>query len=142
MRVKAIAITGFFGTALALAALAGGAAAVAQPGGGGRPVRIGLNGPDLDGCTPYSQVTGLNPRGDNFLSVRAGPSAGTRELDRLRPGQRVWICDEAPGWVGIVYGPRGSTRCNVERPRPRVTAYRGPCRSGWVSSRYITPIAG
>ena len=142
MRVKAIAMTGFFGTALALAALAGGAAAVAQPGGGGRPVRIGLNGPELDGCTPYSQVTGLNPRGDNFLSVRAGPSAGTRELDRLRPGQRVWICDEAPGWVGIVYGPRGSTRCNVESPVRRVTAYRGACRSGWVSSRYITPIAG
>jgi hypothetical protein len=124
------------------ALLASTAAASAQPGGGGRPVRIGLNGPELDGCTPYSQITGLNPRGDNYVSVRAGPSAGTRELDRLGPGRRVWICDEMPGWAGIVYGPYGSTRCNVERPVPRVRPYRGPCRSGWVSSRYITPIAG
>ena len=49
---------------------------------------------------------------------------------------------KVPGWAGIVYGPRASTGCNVESPIPRVRAYRGPCRSGWVSSRYVTPIAG
>jgi hypothetical protein len=114
--------------------------AAAQPGG--RPVRYGLNGPELDGCTPYSEIRGLNPRGDNFVSVRAAPTVRARELDRLGPGRRVWICEEVSGWAGIVYGPRGSTGCNVESPLPRVRAYRGPCRSGWVSSRYVTPIAG
>jgi hypothetical protein len=135
MRGKAIAMTGLFGAALALAG-----AAVAQPGA--RPVRYGLNGPELDGCTPYSEIRGLNPRGDNFVSVRAAPTTAGRELDRLGPGRKVWICEEAGGWAGIVYGPRASTGCNVERPLPRVRAYRGPCRSGWVSSRYVTPIAG
>ena len=136
MRGKAIAVTGMFGTALALAATA----AVAQSGE--RPVRYGLNGPELDGCTPYSEISGLNPRGDNFVSVRAAPTTAGRELDRLGPGRRVWICEEAGGWAGIVYGPRGSVDCNVESPIPRARPYRGPCRSGWVSSRYVTPIAG
>jgi len=43
MRTKTIAMTGLFGAALALAATA----AVAQPGA--RPVRYGLNGPELGG---------------------------------------------------------------------------------------------
>lgn len=115
-------------------------AASAQPGP--RPVRIGLNGSELDGCTPYSQITGLNPRGDNYLSVRAAPTTASRELDRLRAGRRVWICEEVSGWAGIVYGPRGSTGCNVESPVPRPRPYRGPCRAGWVAARYVTPIAG
>ena len=123
---------------IGLAALAG--TAVAQPGA--RPVRYGLNGPELDACTPYSEIRGLNPRGDNFVSVRAGPSVRARELDRLGPGRRVWICEEVSGWAGIVYGPRGSTGCNVESPVRRPQPYRGPCRSGWVASRYVTPIAG
>lgn len=135
MRGKVIALTGLFGTMLALAG-----AALAQPGW--RPVRYGLNGPELDGCTPYSEIRGLNPKGDNFVSVRAAPTAAARELDRLGPGRRVWICEESAGWDGIVYGPRGSTGCNVESPVARVRAYPGPCRSGWVSARYVTPIAG
>jgi hypothetical protein len=125
--------------AAGLSALAA-TAAMAQPGN--RPVRYGLNGPDLDGCTPYSEISGLNPRGDNFVSVRAAPTVRARELDRLGPGRKVWICEEVSGWAGIVYGPRASTTCNVESPVRRVRAYRGPCRSGWVASRYVTPIAG
>ena len=78
-------------------------------------------------------------RGD-LVSRR--PDAILRELDRLGPGRKVWICEEVSGWVGIVYGPRASIGCNVESPVRRVRAYPGPCRSGWVSSRYVTPIAG
>ncbi|HYD14479.1 MAG TPA: hypothetical protein VEC11_16655 [Allosphingosinicella sp.] len=131
----------------ALTALGAGAtllatAASAQPGS--RPVRIGLGGSDFDACQVYAEVSGLNPRGDNFLSVRAWPGTGTRELDRLGPRQRVWMCEIeiVPGWTGIVYGPRGSTGCGVESPVPRPRAYRGPCRSGWVSNRFIRAIAG
>jgi len=118
------------------------AAARAQPGH--RPVRIGLGGGDFDACQVYAEVRGLNPRGDNFLSVRAAPSAGARELGRLGPGQRIWMCEieTVPGWTGIVYGPGGSQMCNVGSPVPRPRAYRGSCRSGWVSSRYIRAIAG
>lgn len=136
MRGKAIALTGLFGTVLALAATA----VSAQPGS--RPVRYGLNGPELDACTPYSEIRGLDRRGDNFVSVRGAPSTRARELDRLGPGRKVWICEEVNGWAGIVYGPRGSTDCAVESPIPRARSYRGPCRSGWVASRYVTPIAG
>jgi hypothetical protein len=116
-------------------------AAMAQPGS--RPLRYGLNGADFDGCTPYSEIGGLNPSGDNFLSVRAAPSARARGLDRLGPGRRVRICEgeSVRGWTGIVYGPRGSTGCKVERPIPRPRPCRGPCRSGRVASRYVTPIA-
>ena len=131
-------------TWIAAAGLAGmitlATAAMAQPGN--RPVRVGLDGPDFDACTPYSQITGLNRRGDNFVSVRAAPSVRARELDRLGPGRRVWTCETVGGWTGIVYGPRGSLGCGVESPVPRARPYRGRCRSGWISSRYLTPIAG
>ena len=116
--------------------------ASAQPGS--RPVRVGLGGADFDGCQVYAEVSGLNPRGDNFLSVRAAPSVRAAELDRLGPGRRIWMCEieTVPGWTGIVYGPRGSTGCAVESPVPRPRPYRGPCRSGWVSNRFIRAIAG
>lgn len=118
------------------------ATATATSAQGNRPVRMGLDGADFDACTPYSQITGLDRRGDNFVSVRAGPGARARELDRLGPGRLVWSCETVGGWTGIVYGPRRSLGCGVERTVPRARPYRGPCRSGWISSRYITPIAG
>lgn len=101
--------------------------------------------PDLDACRSNGQVTGLNPRGDNFLAVRSKPSARARELDRLHPGMVVWACDETANgeWTGIIYSPPGRTvECGVGTPAPRHQAYRGPCRSGWVSSRFLTIVAG
>ena len=121
-------------------ALAGATA----PGQPEKPVMIG-GVPDLDACLSNGQVTGLDPRGDNFLSVRSKPSTKARELDRLRAGMVVWACDESGSgdWTGIIYSPPGRTvECGVGTPAPRHQAYRGPCRSGWVSSRYLTIIAG
>lgn len=130
------------GMGIAMAAAIGllATAASAQPGS--RPVRVGLDGGNFDACTPYSQITGLDRRRDNFVSVRAGPGVRARELDRLGPGRLVWTCETVGGWTGIVYGPRRSLGCGVESPVRRARPYRGPCRSGWISSRYITPIAG
>ena len=110
-----------------------------------RPVRIGLAGADLDACLSLGEVTGLNPRGDNFLAVRAAPSAGARMVARLRKGHRVQVCEEAAGsWLGIVYDsdPLGERGCGTGSPVPRPRAYRGPCASGWVSARYVTIVAG
>jgi len=109
-----------------------------------QPVMMGGT-PDLDACPATAQVTGLNPRGDNFLSVRSRPSKAGLELDRLRGGYTVWACDETANgeWTGIVYDRRGgAVDCGVGSPLARRQAYAGPCATGWVASRYITIVAG
>lgn len=117
-------------------------AADAQPGR--RPVRVGLAGSDLDACLSVAEVRGLDRNGDNFLSVRARPSRVAPALDRLGPGRQVWVCDAdaVPGWTGIVYAERPGEECSVGSPVASIRPYDGPCRQGWVASRYLTVIAG
>lgn len=126
-----------FAAALALAT----SAAAATPD---RPVRIGTAASDLDACLSQGEVTGLNPNGDNFLTVRAGPGRNARDIGRLRPGHLVNVCEEANGWLGIVFGPARSLEedCGVGSPVPRPSRYEGPCHSGWVSARYVRIVAG
>ena len=107
--------------------------------------RIGLAGHALDSCLSVGQVTGLNPQGDNFLAVRALPSANAAEKDRLGPGRWLWLCDEAGEWLGVVYSSDPSEKpgdCGVGTPADRVRPYDGPCRWGWVHSRYVEVVAG
>ncbi len=120
------------------------AAAAAQPGQGIRPVRTGLSGADMDACLSLAEVRGLDRNGDNFLAVRARPSRVAPALDRLTTGRQVWICDgdAVPGWSGIVYAAEPGQECNVGSPVQTPRAYGGPCRQGWVASRYLTVIAG
>ncbi len=136
MRVSWIAATGL---AVMLAA-----AAAAQPGQGIRPVRVGLSGADMDACLSLAEVRGLSRTGDNYLAVRARPSRVAPELDRLTTGRQVWVCDAdaVPGWTGIVYAAEPDHDCDVGSPVPSPRAYGGPCREGWVASRYLTVIAG
>lgn len=94
---------------------------------------------DYDACPVVGEVRGLNPRGDNFLAVRAGPGARHRMLDKLHTRQLVFVCEERGGWLGIVYG---RTDCEVNFPILMRSVYRGPCRSGWVSRKFIAEIAG
>jgi hypothetical protein len=113
--------------------------AAAQPS---RPVVLGTPGPFRTGCL-FGDVTSLNPRGDNFLSVRAAPRVSAREIDRLGPrAAQVRLCERTRDgrWYGIVY--RRNSVCDVEVWRGRPRPYRGRCRSGWVSARYITINAG
>ena len=129
----------------AAALLLAGMATAAIAATSERVPRIGLAGDDLDACLSVGQVTGLNPRGDNFLAVRAEPSAGAPEKDRFGPGREFWICDEAGDWLGVVYGSDpgdGPGDCEVGSPVASVRPYDGPCRWGWVHSRYVTVIAG
>jgi hypothetical protein len=128
---------------LALALLVTGVAASAQQTE--RVPRIGLAGDDLDACLSVGEVTALNPRGDNFLTVRAEPRATARAKDRLGPGRWVWLCDEAGEWLGVVYSANPGEKpgdCGVGMPAARVRPYDGPCRSGWVHSHYVEVVAG
>jgi len=124
-----------------LALLAGGTAIAATPD---RPVRIGTVADDLDACLSQGEVTGLDPAGDNFLTVRAGPGRDARDIGRLGPGHIVNICEDRSGWLGVVFGPRGRPEedCGVGSPGPSPRAYDGPCHSGWVSGRYVRVVAG
>lgn len=106
-----------------------------------RPVTIFAD-PELDACPSTGQVSGLDRRGQNYISVRAAPNVRARELARIRPGQIVQICDVGAGeaWYGVIYG-NGRRDCIPGRSH-RTRPYAGPCRSGWVSARYVTVIAG
>ncbi len=109
-----------------------------------QPVMVGGTA-DLDACPSNARVKPLNPRGDNSLSVRSRPSSAGREVARLRSGQDVWACDETRDgeWTGIVYSPPGKDLdCGVGSPIARRGAYRGPCSTGWIASRFIDIIAG
>jgi hypothetical protein len=104
------------------------------------PVMVGGDA-DYDACGTLGVVTGLDPYGDNFLSLRAGPGGGGTEILRLDTGAEVIICDERGSWYGVVYPPSGSD-CGVSSPIVQRAAYRGPCKSGWVAKRYVEVIAG
>lgn len=109
-----------------------------------RPVRIGFDGPDFDACGSYGEIQGLNPDGDNFLSVRAAPSVQGEELDRLTTGTGVSLCETAGSWIGVVYEQAGvaGVDCDTGSPVSDIREYDGPCRSGWVSQRFVQLIAG
>jgi len=129
--------------ALLAAGLASAVAAAAIAAGPDRPVRIGTAAADLDACLSQSEVSGLNPRGDNYLTVRAGPGRDARDIGRLGPGHIVNVCEQRNGWLGVVFGPAGRQEdCGVGSPVPRPRAYDGPCHSGWVAARYVRVVAG
>ena len=98
----------------------------------------------MDACGSLGEVRGVNPRGDNYLSVRTGPRAHLPERDRLRPGRQVFVCQTSRDgqWLGVVYSRNPRQQCNVGSPVRGPRPYSGPCRSGWVNSRYITIVAG
>ena len=61
-------------------------------------------------------VCGLNPYGDNFLSLRTGPGTRNAEIARLGPNTVLGILGRRGGWVRV------STR---------------NYGSGWVSGTYV-----
>jgi hypothetical protein len=106
-------------------------------GGAAVPVLVGGE-VELDACGSVGIVSGLRGGQGNFISVRRGPGRSFREVGRLRPGDRVWMCDAREAWVGVVFG-RG---CGVAAPRAQRKPYNGPCASGWVAERYLRLEAG
>jgi gag-polyprotein putative aspartyl protease len=69
-------------------------------------------------------VVGLDPNGDNFLSVRRAPNGAAglaSEKDRLHKGDTADVCQQVGRWLYVTY-KRGGGRFD-----------------GWVFSRYIAP---
>ena len=108
------------------------------------PIRIGANGPDADSCASYGEVTGLNPDGDNYLSVRDAPSDKVKERDRIGAGHKVHVCAESNGWYGIVYDIEGDSGidCETDSPVDKPRNYTGPCAQGWVRKKFVKITAG
>ena len=108
------------------------------------PIRIGTDGPDVDSCGSYGEVTGLNRDGDNYLSVRDAPSDKVKERDRIGAGHKVHVCAESNGWYGIVYDIEGDSGidCEVDTPVDKPRNYTGPCAQGWVSKKFVKITAG
>ena len=122
-------------------ALAGQGAANAVAAG--RRVAVTVGGDkSRAGCPKSGVVTGLTSKG--ALSVRSGPGTASERIDRLANGKHLFICDWSAGgdWVGVVYPGAAGVDCGVSKSVGRAQPYAGACRSGWVSSKYVKPIAG
>lgn len=89
------------------------------------------------GCPGSGKVGGLSAAGT--LSVRAAPGTAAARLDKLSNGANVFMCDwSADGaWVGVVYDGSPGADCGVSGKVTPSRAYEGPCKSGWVSARYL-----
>jgi hypothetical protein len=99
------------------------------------PIHIQAGDRQAADCST-SRVTGLDPNGDNFLSVRSGPGGHFREVNRLHTGEVVTIYEAKGPWVGVVYrtwNPICSSRTT------RLITYP---HKGWVSRRYLADVAG
>ena len=132
--------------------------AIAAPDPFARSIRIGLDGPDTDACPSVGRVTGTNPRGDHFLNVRGGPSIKAAIRDRLKHDASLIVCDGTKDgkWLGVIYGEndilgvehgdaseeKPDRDCHISSPVKRPRAYPGPCKSGWVSSKFVEIVAG
>lgn len=104
------------------------------------PIVVGGD-PDFDACGSSGEIVGLDPSGDGFLSVRSRPNG--KEIDRLFNGQFVYVCQDSGSWMGIVYPEPGQDtgECYVSTPWNTRMPYTGPCRYGWVFSKYVGVIA-
>jgi hypothetical protein len=109
------------------------------------PVIVGEQ-EDLDACGGWAEVRGLNPEGDGFLAVRAGPGVVFAMRDRLRERDGLYVCggSEDGVWLSVVYPRKGqdAADCGVSSALPAPRTYRGPCGWGWVRADWIRIIAG
>ncbi len=104
------------------------------------PVIVGQNS-GYDACGTVGVVRGLDPHGDGFLAVRAGPASSYAMLDKVYNGYLLYLCDQRGSWLGVVYSHE-TQDCGVETPWPRAAAYTGPCSWGWVYRKYVADYAG
>jgi hypothetical protein len=116
---------------------------LATPAAAGQPdvpVRIG-DVPDLDACMSEGVV---NRPHATTIALRSGPGDSFRLIQHLRNGQEMHLCSPSKDglWSGVVLAMDGVLDCGVSSPVPRPVAYRGPCISGWVRSKWVKVTAG
>jgi len=131
-----------------------------------RPVTIGEDGPRLDACGALGVVRRI---GKGVLALRAAPFGDAKSLADLPEGARLHVCTRSldQKWLGVVVAqdvdaaqapaigdndmgtanavsaaPVPVIDCGVSSPVESRRPYRGPCRSGWVSSAYVALVAG
>ena len=104
------------------------------------PVMVGGD-EDMDACPSLAQVGGAK---SGLVSVKAGPSTDQPEIDRLANGEFAYTCEDSGEWTGVVYrhGKQMAPDCGVGSNQAERTPYRGPCKSGWVRSKWLTVVAG
>lgn len=109
------------------------------------PIVIGGNDV-MDACPSVGAVKGLKIKGDGFLSVRSGPGSQFLERDRLLEGALFYMCDEKNSgggtWIGIVYSKKNTSTCGVTSAIEKVSVYKGPCKWGWINSKWVKVVAG
>ncbi|MFS4582472.1 SH3 domain-containing protein [Phaeobacter sp. C3_T13_0] len=93
---------------------------------------------DLDTCG-LGAVSGLDPDGDGFLSVRTGPGTEYARLAKLANGDRVWIFDTVGEWHGVIYGAEAVDCSPITETR---VLNRDGANHGWIHSNWLTPLAG
>ena len=92
-------------------------------------------------------IVGLKAKGDGYLSVRASPTTKAREIDRIANGRYVMQFPGDPqaeknNFIGIVYldSPEAPGPISIKCAIPGDFydgPYKGPCKSGWVSWRFV-----
>ena len=103
-------------------------------------VMLGGN-PTLDACSTYARVAGLRDVAGNFLALRSHPSTQGDMLAKLSNNQELWVCDEQGDWHGVIILDT-TQDCGNSSPIAVRKPYTGPCKSGWVYGKFITPLAG
>lgn len=124
----------------AAASNAASANAAAPASAGARPVRVGINSEHgMDACHTQGRL-----KGQGEIAIRAAPDASARQTDSGENGLIVDICEEASGWVGIVWLGEGDPEhdCGTGTNLPAPKNYDGPCRSGWVPQASVEVTAG
>ena len=98
----------------------------------------------LDACSTLARVSHLSNGADGFLAVKDSPNIKAKRVDKIFNDQSLWICEESKdgNWLGIVYDSSEKKDCGVTTAIEKRRAYKGPCKSGWVSKKYVEPMAG
>lgn len=123
-----------------------------------RPQPVTVKSIVLDGAAvapggAIAHIIGLKKGGDGFVSVRAAPSTKAAELDRLKNDDFVIAVIGSVDWdtasfIPVIYDPADAPGkptmevCRLPESPPYFEGtYQGPCKSGWVSKRFVEVMA-